>query len=120
MYPKKEYGCQDCGTDNPNDFYGRRKTRCTKCQNKITVDRIKAKRLRILELLGNKCSICGFTDERALQIDHVNGGGTAKRKNWNYGKYYKLVLEEINNGSKEYRCLCANCNVIEYRGVANR
>src|SRR3990167_3657310 len=34
----------------------------------------------VLDVLGNKCSRCGFSDKRALQIDHKNGGGALERK----------------------------------------
>lgn len=81
-------------------------------------------RERILELLGNKCVHCGFSDKRALQIDHVFGGGNQERKRFQskskirFGvtiRYYKHVLQQIKNGSKDYQLLCANCNIIKYR-----
>ena len=70
--------------------------------------------------LGGKCALCGFTDIRALQIDHVNGGGTRehhRRKpdgnNWRricLSKYYRLVVEDQTG---KYQLLCANCNWIK-------
>jgi hypothetical protein len=31
---------------------------------------------KLFEILGGKkCVLCGFNDERALQFDHINGGG---------------------------------------------
>jgi len=75
--------------------------------------RAKLKR-RVFELLGNKCARCGFDDQRALQIDHVNGGGTKERKRFrNYDAYLKFVLRQVENGSKNYQLLCANCNAIK-------
>jgi len=85
-------------------------------------------RLKIILALGDKCNRCGFTDLRALQIDHVYGFGvyqirTFKGSRWNY---YKKILEEINKGSKEYQILCANCNWIkryenqEYKKVGKK
>ena len=78
-----------------------------KCRNKI--------RLKIFELLGNKCAYCGFADPRALQIDHVNGGGTNEIKvlGQNRYAYYVHILSEIKDGSKDYQLLCANCNWIK-------
>lgn len=66
----------------------------------------------ILELLGAKCKRCGFNDKRALQIDHINGGGTKERLQHG-GSYNRKVLEKIMNGSDEYQILCANCNWIK-------
>lgn len=47
--------------------------------------------------------------------NHINGGGTAERKHFkDLRRYYRYILEQIEQGSKDYRCLCANCNSIEY------
>lgn len=64
----------------------------------------------ILELLGNKCSSCGFSDTRALQIDHINGGGYATRLHTCTAKRYRKILE---GGGDGYQLLCANCNQIK-------
>ena len=37
--------------------------------------RTKECRNEIIDLLGSKCIRCGYTDRRALQIDHIYGGG---------------------------------------------
>lgn len=75
-------------------------------------------RIKIIRLLGGKCANpfnvphpdwCN--DFRCLQIDHINGGGTKMRKiSSNYDEYYRHILKEIESGSKDYQCLCANCN----------
>lgn len=64
-----------------------------------------------------KCVKCGFSDIRALQIDHINGGGNIERiKIWknNGEKMWKNILstpkDEIR---KRYQILCANCNWIK-------
>lgn len=69
----------------------------------------------IFGLLGNKCTMCGNTDQRILQIDHVHGGGTKERKKFHgdMGKYYRHILRKLQEGSKEYQLLCANCNLIK-------
>lgn len=74
----------------------------------------KSVRISILNLLGGKCAQCGFSDIRALQIDHINGGGRRERKAFgtNMRRYYTSVLEKIKKGDKSYRCLCANCNCL--------
>lgn len=70
----------------------------------------------IYGILGNKCVKCGFSDPRALQIDHINGGGkkemtqtykTHSRMIWGY---LKLSPDEIR---KKLQILCANCNWIK-------
>ena len=73
----------------------------------------------ILKLLGNQCiNPYGehkepYTNILALQIDHINGGGNKARKKVNVTKFYLDILKEIQNGSKDYQLLCANCNWIK-------
>lgn len=69
----------------------------------------------IFNSLGNKCSLCDALDKRILQIDHINGGGGKQRKSINYSswKFYKIVKDSIRNNKKEFRLLCANCNILE-------
>jgi hypothetical protein len=71
-------------------------------------------RLEIIRLLGNKCSKCGFSDIRALEIDHVKGNGKAEREKFkSVIDNYRYILSKVETGSKEYQCLCANCNRIK-------
>jgi hypothetical protein len=66
----------------------------------------------LFDLLGRKCVNCGFDDERALQFDHINGGGTEMRKvNRSLG-YYKTILEDPDI-KDHIQILCANCNWIK-------
>lgn len=71
----------------------------------------KARRKEILDLLGGECIQCTFSDPRALQIDHVNGGGHRERLYFgqNPVKLFKSVKENPDN----YQLLCANCNQIK-------
>ena len=68
-------------------------------------------RQQILDMLGRKCTRCGFADERALQIDHINGGGRKQiRAARSTNQYYKGILSV---GGAGYQILCANCNWIK-------
>ena len=66
-------------------------------------------REKVLQHLGGKCKHCGFSDSRALQVDHVRGGGA---KAYGQGKirYYKQIL---NDKLETFQLLCANCNWIK-------
>jgi hypothetical protein len=61
--------------------------------------------------LGHVCSHCGFSDKRALDFDHVNGGGSQHRKELR-STYARLrhILDNLH----EYQVLCRNCNWIAY------
>ncbi len=75
--------------------------------------RIKSQQLRskALDALGSKCVECGYTDVRALQIDHKDGCGRAERRelksNRNAQNRRVIAHPEL------YQCLCANCNWIK-------
>jgi hypothetical protein len=70
------------------------------------------KRELIIWLLGSKCRSCSFIDKRALQIDHVYGGGNQVGRQQG-ASYYKEILESIERGENKYQLLCANCNWIK-------
>jgi len=68
-------------------------------------------RRRAIDKLGGKCTRCGFSDYRALQIDHVNGNGKDVGRDIRRNHVlYKLVLSDTTG---KYQCLCANCNWIK-------
>jgi hypothetical protein len=102
-----------------------KKNLCKKCYNAKRNPYSHQIKMEIFHLLGDRCSnpncavIGGMTDWRALQIDHVHGGGTKERRNIkthtssNLYYYYRHVLREIKSGSKDYQLLCCNCNWIK-------
>ena len=64
--------------------------------------------------MGGKCVRCGFSDPRALQIDHINGGGSKERKERGFnGNFHRHVLKSFINKENKYQLLCANCNWIK-------
>ena len=73
----------------------------------------KKKRIEVLELLGGAiCKICGFSDWRALHIDHVNGDGNEERRKYGWSNMKKQRQMILSSKSK-YQVLCANCNFIK-------
>lgn len=67
------------------------------------------RRQEMLEYLGAECIKCGYSDFRALQIDHINAGGRKEFKEIGMTGIYKRVVEN----PEEYQLLCANCNWIK-------
>lgn len=67
-------------------------------------------RLAAIAFLGGKCIRCGFNDVRALQIDHINGGGLKELRKVSPFTYYKKILIDTE---MKYQLLCANCNWIK-------
>jgi hypothetical protein len=73
-----------------------------------------ALRTKAIERLGDKCVLCGFDDMRTLQIDHINGGGTAENKAIGQMGVHKRILSMLEEELRqEYQLLCANCNWIK-------
>lgn len=70
--------------------------------------------------LGGICVRCGFDDIRALQVDHINGGGNrhkrerreARKRGEVVREYYRTLLDDKDLTTK-YQLLCANCNAIK-------
>lgn len=91
--------------------------------------RYAAMRTAVLTLFGNKCGECGFDrDVRALQIDHIEGGGRQERKQRRQdGVMLRVLRGAPGYGSctscetmsaatisgSGYQLLCANCNAIK-------
>lgn len=63
--------------------------------------------------LGGKCAKCGFSDFRALQVDHINGDGNVERHLLRRNDYYPNVLKSFLADEKRYQLLCCNCNWIK-------
>jgi len=68
-------------------------------------------RMETLSFLGGKCKKCGFSDWRALQVDHINGGGHLENKLGGHSR--RALLNRIRKSPKKYQILCANCNWIK-------
>ncbi len=71
-------------------------------------------RAQAIEILGGKCTTCGITDRRVLQIDHKNGGGSYDRTKGGIGT--DMLVGRIVRGKRsidDLQLLCANCHVIK-------
>lgn len=67
-----------------------------------------------MALLGNQCRQCGFSDVRALQVDHIVARGhTKEKRNQAYFHYWQRVLKSLQAGEERFQLLCANCNWIK-------
>lgn len=84
---------------------------CKKCHGRIltTYMRNKARELRqrVPDKLGRKC-VCGFSDERALQIDHVNNNGHLEKLSG-----IRFLQKVLRDDKRQFQILCANCNWIK-------
>lgn len=71
-------------------------------------------RFKLMDVLGGRrCIRCGFSDWRALQIDHINGGGSKESKQMSYQKRRKFYIDNPELAKQKLQVLCANCNWIK-------
>jgi hypothetical protein len=95
----------------------------------VKARRCHAERVRIAKLkqivyrhyCGEKpaCVKCGYADERALSIDHVNNDGAYRRKN-NAEAGCSVYRVIIRLGFPDtYQILCMNCQFIKQREFAH-
>src|SRR6266436_8170468 len=73
---------------------------------------IRAVRQEIIRVLGGKCIRCGFSDWRALQVDHVDGFPGENRISASRRLLF-LIQKSLREHRNEFQLLCANCNWIK-------
>jgi hypothetical protein len=74
--------------------------------------RYKARRA-VLDHYGQQCACCGESQEEFLVVDHVDGGGTAHRREIPSSRIYFWLK---NNGFPPgFQILCHNCNYAKFR-----
>src|SRR5205085_10339966 len=66
---------------------------------------------KVFGLYGNKCARCGFDDSRALQLDHIDGGG--RRLKEERGPRLCAEILAGKHPRHKFQLLCANCNWIK-------
>jgi len=65
-------------------------------------------RQQVIEALGGVCVKCGWSDPRALHVDHVHGGGRQHSRAVGSAAIYRDAIK--NAGSGAYALLCSNHN----------
>jgi hypothetical protein len=77
-------------------------------------DKTRDWRIRVLKILGNKCSNCGCDDLRMLEINHLKIGksGRPKLHGGSSGFYLKILDGRIPKEDLDVRCRV--CNALHY------
>jgi hypothetical protein len=73
---------------------------------------VRAVRQEIIRVLGGKCIRCGFSDWRALQVDHVDGFPGENRVSASRRLLF-YIQKSLREHRNEFQLLCANCNWIK-------
>lgn len=111
--PRKRNGlsswCKDCGRGAARDY---KKRNPQVAVPGYARDYYRAKCSEALQLLGGRCVRCGFDDERALQIDHIDAGNHVLCPG---GRKYRYAVHRsvIDGTASNLQLLCANCHAIK-------
>jgi hypothetical protein len=112
-FEHNEYKCK-CGENNPEKFYGHKKSVCADCHNEYVLGSGKNKKQKARQYLGGCCKICGFDKYPcSLDIHHLD----PKVKDNNFksmrGWSWERILQEIET------CvlLCKNCHAAVHSGL---
>lgn len=101
--------CPNCGNVLPADDDH---VLCPKCRDaKTETSRERWQRLRDAAFAaygGPVCSLCGEPDSTILELDHINGGGNAHRREIGQSNLY-LWLKQ-HDYPPGFRVLCPTCN----------
>lgn len=103
--------CTKCKEDKPIDRFIIKKDRknqfCKDCHNAFCRKKWKDRRVKAIELLGNKCNKCGYDKNyAALEFHHLDP--STKEANWN--QIRKWAWSKLVEELKKCILLCANCH----------
>ena len=71
----------------------------------------------LFEMYGHTCANCGFTDKRALSLDHINNDGSSERALLGERGVYRKAKDEYRPDI--YQILCMNCQFIKQAEAIN-
>ena len=112
LQARKSRICKPC---NNNYFYNWRLKNPLKAAK---IQRRSQQKVRLAALIhygggSLACVACGFSDERTLTIDHIEGGGRAERRI--LGTHHIGALLKKRGYPEGYQTLCMNCQMIKER-----
>lgn len=115
------FDCSSCGRDlrvigMPGGIKNRPRKLfiCKDCYHeKVAISHLK-KKIETLDQYGGACVLCGESDKHFLTIDHTFCDGALHRKELKKKSIYQW-LKENSYPKDRFRCLCANCQKLEYR-----
>ena len=111
--------CYKCKISKPKDDFPKNRASkdglysyCIICTAEVKKYWKTIYRLEILVLLGGVCTRCGFSDRRALEVDHVYGGGKLGRLGGQIDGSPQTI-RIVKSHPDQFQLLCANCHKIK-------
>lgn len=91
-----------------------RQWQCKDCNSARNIATYRRVRGEIITSLGGRCACCAEAEAVFLQIDHVNGGGGAERRQRNS---VHALARRVRANPEEFQLLCGNCHSAKTVGV---
>lgn len=105
--PTWKLKCGQCGETDSHKFYGKKFYICGRCANRENLKRGQQKRLKAINLLGGKCSSCGYDKySGALDLHHRD----PREKDVKFRSMRSWSWERIVEEIKKCDLLCKNCH----------
>jgi hypothetical protein len=104
LWNRSNYICTPCFR-----AYGKRYHKTDPEYNNKQRNRTRMRRSAVIFHYGNQCIQCGEDDYTKLTIDHVNGGGSAHRREINGARITDHLYNNLID-KDGYQVLCYNCN----------
>jgi hypothetical protein len=101
---RSQYICTPCFREYSKEYH-----KTDPDYNKKQRNRTRMRRSAVIFQYGNQCAQCGEDEYTKLTIDHINGGGSAHRKEMGGGS----IVDHLYNNKIDrdgYQVLCYNCN----------
>lgn len=100
--------CKICGENDPTLFPKNKTKLCKKCDYKRTNEYMKQRRLKFLELKGNRCFKCGYDRyQGALEFHHIN---PEEKEVLDTQTVTSRKISDIMKELDKCVILCANCH----------
>lgn len=78
--------------------------------NKIHRKYTRSRRIKVIKLLGSKCTCCGETIIEFLSVQHKNNDGAKHRRKIGSGATYNWILKNPIKAKEVLEIMCMNCN----------
>lgn len=118
----RHYVCRPCARKYAKEMYHKHRDKRLARQLRYQREYYWGLRKELVRKLGGKCVVCGITDIRVLQVNHLNGGGKKEFRN-SHNKDYTTFLRDVVRGVRGIEDLdlrCANHNVLYEYEVGRR
>lgn len=115
---KSEYYCRLCDKTKPlNEFYVSKSkvhSYCKKCNNAMTYNKQKERKIAAVNYKGGKCQICGYSRYvGALDFHHLD----PNQKEYQISDLRSYSLEVMKTELDKCICVCRNCHAEIHHGL---